>query len=168
MRNIDRAGKAATPQPKGGLLSPEPEPRLLPITVSEVTRKKTRSLSKNRRLLRRSEFEKVYKQGRRHFASHMTVFYRARGDREATGADTGLRFGFTVGRALGNAVERNRIKRRLREAVRLSGLDRPLRADIVINPRRSLLETDFSEVQNEIGKALEAIEKSLGREKRRS
>ena len=64
------------------------------------------------RLLRHADFERVYKQGRRHFAAHMTVFYLRAEQGE------GLRIGFTVGRALGGAVERNRMKRRLREAVR--------------------------------------------------
>jgi ribonuclease P protein component len=129
--------------------------------VSKLSSKTTtRSLLKSRRLLRHSEFERVYKQGRRHFASHMTVFYLRRTDGH------GSRFGFTVARALGSAVERNRMKRRLREAVRLSGLERALAADIVINPRRSLLETDFAEVRNEIDKALEVIERSLERRSR--
>ena len=46
------------------------------------------------RLLRHADFERVYKQGRRHFAAHMTVFYLPRGHGE------GLRIGFTVGRVL--------------------------------------------------------------------
>ena len=65
------------------------------------------------RLLRHADFERVYKQGRRHFATHMTVFYLRRAEGQ------GLRVGFTVGRVLGGAVERNRMKRRLREAARL-------------------------------------------------
>ena len=48
-----------------------------------------------------------------------------------------LRVGFTVGKVLGGAVERNRIKRRMREAVRLSwpACERPM--DVVFNPRKS-------------------------------
>ena len=58
------------------------------------------------RLLRHADFQRVYKQGRRHFAVHMTVFYLRREEGD------GLRVGFTVARALGGAVERNRMKRR--------------------------------------------------------
>ncbi len=61
------------------------------------------------RLLKHADFDRVYKQGRRHFSSHMTVFYLRQAEGEA-------RIGFTVGRVLGGAVVRNRIKRRLREA----------------------------------------------------
>jgi ribonuclease P protein component len=105
------------------------------------------------RLLRHADFEQVYKQGRRHFAAHMTVFYlpRQRGE--------GVRVGFTVGKVLGGAVVRNRMKRRLREAVRLHGL-MPVAMDVVINPKKSLLAAEFVEVQRELRRAFEVIEKS--------
>jgi len=109
------------------------------------------------RLLKHSDFERVYKQGRRHFSPHMTVFYLA----QATDASPreGARVGFTVGRALGGAVERNRIKRRLREAVRLRRSNLKDAVDIVINPKKSVLAVDFATVQEEVGRAFEAIAK---------
>jgi ribonuclease P protein component len=107
------------------------------------------------RLLRHADFERVYKQGRRHFASHMTVFYlrRAEGD--------SLRVGFTVGRVLGGAVQRNRMKRRLREAVRLQGLTTNIPVDVVINPKKSLLTVEFGTIKSEVVRAFEVIQKSL-------
>lgn len=105
------------------------------------------------RLLRHSDFERVYKQGRRHFAAHMTVFYLRRAD------GGGLRVGFTVGRVLGGAVERNRMKRRLREAVRLNGFENAGAVDVVINPKKSLLAAEFADLQNEISRAFEVIQK---------
>src|SRR5262249_1892573 len=104
-----------------------------------------------------------YKQGRRHFADHMTVFYLRR---EGEPRETGLRIGLTVGKVLGGAVERNRMKRRLREAVRLSGSGQGIQADVVINPKRSLLTADFEVLQGEVGAAFEAIERSLRKGKR--
>jgi ribonuclease P protein component len=112
------------------------------------------------RLLRHADFERVYKQGRRHFASHMTVFYLAR--TEAGTEAAGPRVGFTVSKALGGAVVRNRMKRRLREAVRLYGTI-PAAMDVVINPKKSLLTADFVDVQREIHRAFEVIEKSAGK-----
>jgi len=114
---------------------------------------------KQRRLLRHADFERVYKQGRRHFAAHMTVFYLRRGQDEGK-VPQGLRVGFTVGRVLGGSVQRNRMKRRLREAVRLSGFPPEVSADVVINPKRTLLGADFAEVRNEMAKALQVIEKA--------
>ncbi len=117
------------------------------------------------RLLRHADFERVYKLGRRHFSASLTAFYLAR--QEATASQTqnrltpGLRIGFTVGRALGGAVQRNRIKRRLREAVRLA---RPLAGtcvDVVINPKKSLLTADFEVVLNEVRRAFVVIEEKL-------
>jgi ribonuclease P protein component len=110
------------------------------------------------RLLKHSDFDRVYKQGRRHFSSHMTVFYL----RQAEG---GARVGFTVGRVLGGAVERNRIKRRLREAVRqrravLQGAG-ACGIDVVINPKKSVLTLEFSAVLEEVGRAFDAIAKKL-------
>ena len=121
------------------------------------------------RLLRHADFERVYKQGRRNFSTSMTVFYlpRQEASHEApkTGAKSpsGLRIGFTVGRALGGAVQRNRMKRRLREAVRLCRPEAALDVDVVINPKKSLLTTDFSAVLNEVTRAFAVIEQKLSR-----
>jgi ribonuclease P protein component len=115
-----------------------------------------RKFPRSVRLLRHSDFERVYKQGRRHFAAHMTVFYLPRQKEE------GVRVGFTVGKVLGGAVVRNRMKRRLREAVRLHGTI-PAAMDVVINPKKSLLNAEFVDVQREIRRAFEVIEKSAGK-----
>ena len=115
------------------------------------------------RLLRHADFERVYKLGRRHFSSSMTVFYLARQEAPGIGTSTpaGTRVGFTVGRALGGAVQRNRMKRRLREAVRLSRRPLAVSADVVINPKKSLLTIDFAEVLNEVTRAFVVIEEKL-------
>jgi len=107
------------------------------------------------RLLRHADFERVYKQGRRHFAAHVTVFYRLREQGE------GLRVGFTVGKVLGKAVDRNRMKRRLRESVRLRWPGIRVPVDVVINPKKSVLTLEFSVVLEEIGRALDTIAKKL-------
>lgn len=109
------------------------------------------------RLLRHADFERVYKQGKRHFATHMTVFYLRR--MEGAGPASGIRIGFTVGRALGGAVDRNRMKRRLREAVRLHQSVPNVSVDVVINPKKSLRTTEFANLQNEVRRAFEVIEK---------
>ena len=118
------------------------------------------------RLLKHSDFERVYKQGRRHFSSHMTVFYLRRAE-GASPQDAlrkkDARVGFTVGRVLGGAVQRNRIKRRLREAVRqrCAVLQSTGAVDVVINPKKSVLTLEFSVVLDEVGRALDAIAKKL-------
>ena len=128
------------------------------MKVDQATRTKSQGkFPKSHRLLRHSDFERVYKQGRRHFAAHMTVFYLQRADNELKGA----RVGFTVSKALGGAVQRNRIKRRLREAVRLGNFSIAIAVDVVINPKRSALTADFTDLQSEVSKAFQVIDKQL-------
>jgi ribonuclease P protein component len=114
---------------------------------------------RNARLLRHADFERVYKQGRRHFSASMTVFYWPRPDDKVSG----LRIGFTVSRALGGAVQRNRMKRRLREAVRMTWPVVKTDADVVINPKKSLLTVDFAAIVNEVSRAFVVIEGKLGK-----
>ena len=127
------------------------------------------------RLLRHADFERVYKHGRRHFSASMTVFYwprveEGRGTRTGVPAPRtqvpaahGMRIGFTVGRALGGAVQRNRMKRRLREAVRLSPAVPNVDSDVVINPKKSLLTVEFSQIQSEVDRAFAVIEQKLSK-----
>jgi ribonuclease P protein component len=136
-------------------------------TRSAMARTKPFRFPRTARLLRHADFERVYKQGRRHFSASMTVFYcpaaenaKAQKDAEDSG---GLRIGFTVGRALGGAVQRNRIKRRLREAVRMSLPTTCASADVVINPKKCVLDMEFSKVQMEISRAFAIIEQKLPR-----
>ena len=116
---------------------------------------------RNARLLRRADFQRVYERGGRHFSNSMTVFYllRAASDSAKSVADAvlGPRIGITVGRVLGKAVERVRIKRRIRNAVRLHlvTLQRPV--DIVINPKRTVLKSEFTKLEEEIRRTFEVV-----------
>jgi ribonuclease P protein component len=132
-----------------------PEP-----VVGQLAVKSTFGFPSSARLLKHSDFERVYKQGRRHFSSHMTVFYlRQPGEGSPTAT---ARVGLTVGKVLGGAVVRNRIKRRMREAVRMqrSVLQDSGAVDVVINPKKSVLTLEFALVLEEVGRALTLIAKN--------
>jgi len=126
-------------------------------------------------LLKHADFQRVYKQGKRHFSGNMTVFY-LRLAPAASGAETAevgsaLRFGFTVSRALGGAVDRNRIRRRVREAVRrhmaeLAGESAPL--DVVFNPKRTARDAEFAALSDEVARAFQVIRKSAAGPKARA
>ena len=68
------------------------------------------------------------------------------------------RFGFTVSKKVGNAVERNRVRRRLREIVRLSAANR-LRVghDYVLIGRRAALNLPFARMTQEFEGALRRV-----------
>lgn len=67
----------------------------------------------------------------------------------------------TVGRVLGGAVDRNRIKRRMREAVRLHLADLPFAVDVVFNPKKNILHTEFVDIEKEVVRAFQAICKHM-------
>jgi ribonuclease P protein component len=69
---------------------------------------------KRGRLSRSGDFERAYKEGRSHANRYLVLYAFPRPDGEADGT----RLGVSVGRNIGGAVERNRVKRALREAFR--------------------------------------------------
>jgi ribonuclease P protein component len=95
------------------------------------------------RLLRRSEFEAVYRSGGRRSSAQFVVFYRASGGPKS-------RFGISVKKAVGNAVVRNRIRRRIREILRRNSSEIPSGWDLVIHPRRSVARATFAPLEAEL------------------
>ncbi len=120
-------------------------------------------IPKASRLLRHADFRLVYEQGRRHFSANFTAFYRAN-----TGENAAPRIGYTVSRALGGAVDRNRMKRRLREATRAcwAGFAPQNAVDVVVNPKKTVLAADFAVLTEEMRKALAVIEKNAAQNPR--
>jgi len=111
-----------------------------------VTRLEPEKAAKSAKwLTRRPEFLAVAK-GRRHHAALFTIQALAR--KEAVGP---ARFGLTVTAKTGNAVERNRIKRRLREVIRHRALLVATPAtDYVLIGRRALLDVPFETIATEL------------------
>jgi len=120
-------------------------------------------LPRTARLLRRADFERVYRAGKKHFTGSLTVFFAPRPLSQG-----GPRVGLTVGRALGGAVVRNRIRRRLREAVRLCRGALRASVDLVLHPRKSVLDAEFTRLCSEVGGAFAAIAAKLEAEKARA
>lgn len=111
------------------------------------------------RLLRHADFQRIYETGRRQFSANMTFFYLL-----AEAAPHRAQVGFTVGRVMGPAVVRNRIRRRMRDAVRHNlpafhrGLEgRGLAAEVVINPKKGALTAEMEKLRGEVAKGFAAI-----------
>ena len=102
---------------------------------------------KRARILKSPGFRRVYDKGFK-FTGPLFSAFCLRLDDDSP--EEGGRVGLTTPRAIGNAVVRNRIKRRLREAVRLDLEQLGKRWLVVINPRQRLLEAPFPELQREI------------------
>jgi ribonuclease P protein component len=117
---------------------------------------------KSARILKHASFQTVYQTGGRHFSPLLTAFYVLTPSETPT-----ARVGITVSRAIGKAVTRNRIKRRVREAVRvaLPGLnttlgERKLAAEVVFNPKRVCAEVEFAKLEAEVARAFAAVGKA--------
>lgn len=82
----------------------------------------------------------------------MTSRYFVAFCRKQEASDAPSRFGFTVPKALGKAVKRNRIKRRMREAVRARLGELSTQWAVVFNPRRAVLDAPFEEICQEVGR----------------
>jgi ribonuclease P protein component len=95
------------------------------------------------RLVRRAEYEAVYREKRRRSSATFLLFYRPNG-LECS------RFGMSVKKALGNAVERNRIRRRIREILRVHREEIVPGWDVVIHPSRSVLTQKFAKLETEL------------------
>src|SRR5580692_1992463 len=95
------------------------------------------------RLRKHADYQRVYQRSRKNFSRSMTYFFAER----TSTRPVGPRVGLTAGRVLGKAVERNRIKRRMREAVRLNLCLLTRDVDVVLHPRRAVLTADFSTLQ---------------------
>jgi len=106
--------------------------------------------TKDHRLTRRGEFLACYEQGKKYQTRHF-IIYAQQGRGRA-------RLGLTVSRKCGNSVERNRIKRVLREFFRLNQATIPI-MDIVIIPKRSLKadQIDLSMVRDDFSPLLKRL-----------
>jgi ribonuclease P protein component len=133
------AGKSATPE------------AFVPAGSDTVSVK----FSREARLLKHADFRRVYEQGRRHFSANLTAFYVVQR------GSTGPRIGFTVSKALGGAVDRNRMKRRLREATREAWNEFSSAVDVVVNPKKTVLKAEFLVLVDEMRKALAIVGKHV-------
>jgi ribonuclease P protein component len=104
------------------------------------------------RLRRRADFLRVAANGRRAAVQGLVLQALARND------DAPARLGFTVTKKIGNAVERNRTRRRLKETARQLLRERPLcGVDLVLIGREATRDRDFTDLIGDLQRALDKV-----------
>jgi ribonuclease P protein component len=125
-------------------------PALTPAPIDSPS--PSRSARKPNRLTRRAEFLRAAAKGKKAAVGGVVLQALVREDQGP------LRLGFTVTKKVGNAVVRNRTRRRLKEAVRLALQETTVRdADIVLIGRDSTRHRDFKALQADIKRALDRV-----------
>jgi ribonuclease P protein component len=118
---------------------------------------------KRRRLSRSAEFERVYRQGRSKGNRYLVLYAFPRAEDEATAdREAGPRLGLSVSRRVGGAVERNRVKRVLREAFWAEAERLPDTADYVVVARPDARELAEREGTHGMRGALSELVSGLG------
>ena len=98
-------------------------------------------MRRDRRLRRRTDFDRVFQQGRHNSARLMAV-------RSVTNELSLSRFAFAIPKRVGGAVVRNRVRRRLREILRVSPILEGF--DIVISLRPEAAASSFQSLSQEL------------------
>lgn len=126
-------------------------PQLAPAPTLEVVA--------DHRLRKHADYQRVYREGRKNFSASMSYFYALRAHDSPT--PSGPRIGLTAGKVLGKAVERNRIKRRMRDIVRRHKSLVLADVDIVLHPRRTVLTIEFAKLESEVTRILTTIQVAI-------
>jgi ribonuclease P protein component len=110
------------------------------------------------RLQKHADYQRAYAASRKHQSATMSWFLASRfmAPHPAVHADQAAasRVGLTAGKVLGKAHQRNRIKRRMREALRRHVDLLPEGCDLIFHPRRGVLTLDFAKLEAEIVRIL--------------
>jgi len=106
------------------------------------------------RLRKHADYAAAYAAARKRQSASMSWFLAPQ-PTDAAARPSAPRVGLTVGKVIGKAHERNRIKRRMREALRRHIDLLPAGADLIFHPRRIVLTMEFAKLEAEIVRILE-------------
>lgn len=120
------------------------------------------------RLRKHADYQRVYGVSRKQFSKQMSFFFALRQEAGPDGRPrrsdtTGPRIGLTVGKVMGKAVDRNRIKRRLRECIRRHATLLTGPVDVILHPRRAVIDLDFTTLDREVATVFRTIARTLAK-----
>jgi ribonuclease P protein component len=108
------------------------------------------------RLKKHADYQRAYAVSRKRQSPSMSWFLAPQQPASADAEHLdGPRVGLTAGKVLGKAHERNRIKRRMREALRRHVDLLPQGCDLILHPRRAVLTIEFAKLEAEIVRILQ-------------
>jgi ribonuclease P protein component len=116
------------------------------------------------RLRKHADYQRAYAAGRKRQSASMSWFLAPQ-QPAYDGAElpSGPRVGLTAGKVVGKAHERNRIKRRMREALRRHISLFPIGCDLILHPRRAVLTIDFKKLEAEVVRILQQAKTEAAR-----
>jgi ribonuclease P protein component len=106
------------------------------------------------RLRKHADFQRAYAASRKRQSASMSWFLASQPASPDLHKPDTARVGLTAGKVLGKAHERNRIKRRMREALRRHIDLLPVGFDLILHPRRTVLTLEFTKLEAEIVRIL--------------
>ena len=139
-----RRTKGAQAAPGEG---PETPDRVGSAEAAGVSERASASFPKHARLRKRDDFLRVQRVGRRHHTEHFVVL-------RAPGPGPTARVGITVSTRVGDAVVRNRVKRLVREIVRVLWRRLQPPDDVVVIAKPGAAETTHANAAQQLGRAL--------------
>ena len=119
------------------------------------------------RLRKHADYVRAYGAARKRQSPSMSWFLAPQSPDSAP-APIAARIGLTVGKVIGKAHERNRIKRRMREALRRHVDLLPAGFDLIFHPRRSVLTLEFAQLEAEILRILQQASSEAARSAKQS
>lgn len=128
-----------------------------------IPKDKTQTLTGSR-LRHHADYQRAYAASRKRQSASMSWFLAPQDGCE--GQAEGPRVGLTAGKVLGKAHERNRVKRRMREALRRHVELLPTGCDLILHPRRIVLSIEFGKLEAEIVRILHQAQAEAARLKR--